>query len=618
MKRAHAMPFGAEPRGEDGTRFRLWAPTAASVTLALEVEGRVREHPLEPVGDGWLEARVSEARPGRRYHYVVDGATPVPDPASRFQPDGVHGPSEIVDPGAFEWPDAGWQGRPWHETVLYELHLGSFCEAGDYEGATARLDHLVELGVTALELMPLSDCPGARSWGYDGVLPFAPTARHGRPAALKRLVSEAHARGLMVFLDVVYNHFGPDGNLLPRYAASFFDERRPTPWGPGLAFSGPGSSVVREFFVHNALYWLEEYHLDGLRLDAVHAIVDDSDPPFLSELARTVRERMGEERHVHLVLENDANEAHWLARGPGGGAPAYDAQWNDDLHHALHVTVSGERDGYYADFADRPLAHLGRCLAEGFAWQGEPSPYRDGEARGEPSAALPPTAFVAFLQNHDQIGNRAFGERIDRLAPPQAVAAAEAVLLLSPQVPLLFMGEEWGASEPFPFFCDFEPGLAEAVREGRRREFARFPTFRDAEARERIPDPGAPGTFASAVLDWGARAKAPHREHLARVRGLLALRAEEITPRLRGAPGGAGRHALVGDGGLCVRWRLGDGSVLELLAQLAPGPAARGAGPSPGRLLFATHPDAAAPAGERRLPAWSVAFTLEAKADARV
>ncbi len=605
------MPFGAELRDSGDVRFRLWAPTARRVMLRLEEPGAARDLPMEPVGEGWFERCCAEAGPGSRYRYRIDGRTGVPDPVARFQPEGVHGPSEVLDPGAFDWADATWRGRPWHETVFYELHVGAFSATGDYDGVRSRLDHLARLGVTALELMPLSDCPGARNWGYDGALPYAPTARHGRPEALKALVAEAHARGLMVFLDVVYNHFGPDGNHLPTYAAPFFDASRQTPWGPALAFSGPCARTVRDFFIHNALYWLEEYHLDGLRLDAVHAIVDQGDPPFLEELARAVRERLGTERHVHLVLENDANQARWLARPADGRPQAYDAQWNDDLHHALHVLLTGESGGYYADYADRPLAHLGRCLAEGFAWQGEASPYRAGAPRGEPSAGLPPTAFVAFLQNHDQVGNRAFGERIERLAPPEAVAAATALLLLGPQVPLLFMGEEWGAPEPFPFFCDFGPELAQAVREGRRREFSAFPEFGDPAARERIPDPGAEATFASAVLHWERCEDNPHRERLESVRELLNLRAREIAPRLAGAPGGGARWELLGDGGLRVRWRLADGATLELLAQLAPSPAVRGAGPSPGRLLFATHPDAAAPGGERRLPAWSVAWILE-------
>ncbi len=600
------MPFGAAVEA-DGARFRLWAPSAREVAVVLDDE----ESPLDDAGDGWRETRVDGVAAGARYSFRVDGELLVPDPASRFQPSGVHGPSEVVDPEAFAWEDGDWRGRPWEEVVLYELHVGAFTTAGDYAGVEAHLDHLAELGVTALELMPLAECPGRRNWGYDGVLPFAPAARHGRPEALKRLVQAAHARGLMVLLDVVYNHFGPEGNFLPRYAAPFFDPTQHTPWGPAIAFSGPRSAEVRAFFVHNALFWLEEYHLDGLRLDAVHAIVDEGEPPFLGELARAVRERPGAERHVHLVVENDANEARWLGRGSNGVPVAYDAQWNDDLHHALHVAVTGERDGYYEDYADRPLARLGRCLAEGFAYQGEPSGHRGGARRGEPSAGLPPAAFVDFLQNHDQVGNRAFGERIDALAPPEAVDAAEAVLLLAPHVPLLFMGQEWGAPEPFPFFCDFGPELARAVREGRRAEFASFSAFADPAARTRIPDPGADATFESAILDWSCRTRSPHAERLARTRERLALRAREIVPRLAGAPGSGGRFEPIGDGGLRVRWALGTGEVLELLAQLAAEPARQGPGPSPGRLLLATHPADAAPDGERRLPAWSVAWTLE-------
>ncbi|MGH7403666.1 MAG: malto-oligosyltrehalose trehalohydrolase, partial [Candidatus Rokuibacteriota bacterium] len=496
-RRAHRMPFGAEVREDGNTRFRLWAPGARQLELWLEEPGRAVAMPRD--AGGWAEYVTREAPAGTRYRYRIDGETLVPDPAARFQPGDVHGASEVIDPLAYPWADTGWAGLPPERLVFYELHVGSFTAAGSYAGVAERLDHLAALGVTAVELMPVADFPGRRGWGYDGVLLFAPEASYGRPDSLKALVDAAHARGLAVFLDVVYNHFGPEGNYLALSAPDFFRARHQTPWGDGINYDGSGSEVVRAFMIHNALYWIEEYHLDGLRLDAVNAIVDDSMAHLLVELARAVAEGPGRDRLVHLILENGANEARYL-RHPEGARPLYQAQWNDDVHHALHVLLTGETGGYYADYQP-PLPHLGRCLAEGFAFQGERSLYRQA-VRGEPSGDLPPTAFVGFLQNHDQIGNRALGERITALAGPAAVRAATVVLLLSPAPPLLFMGQEWAAPEPFLFFSDLGPDLGPRVAEGRRREFARFPEFASAEARARIPDPQAEATFTRSVLDW--------------------------------------------------------------------------------------------------------------------
>lgn len=587
MRRRHDMPFGAQLTESGEARFNLWAPGTGSVQLLLGGE----EHPMQPAPDG-LFTLTAPARPGDRYSFRIGGQE-VPDPASRYQPEDVHGPSQLVDPEAFEWRDGDWRGRPWEETVLYELHVGTFTPEGTFAGVRERLDYLAGLGVTAIELMPLSDFPGGRNWGYDGVLPFAPESRYGTPEELKELVQAAHERGLMVFLDVVYNHFGPEGNYLHLYAPQFFTDRHRTPWGAAINFDGELSGWVRGFFIHNALYWLEEYHLDGLRLDAVHAIADGSEKHFLIELAERVRRRFDSERHVHLVLENDANEARYLGRG------RYDAQWNDDLHHALHVTVTGESGGYYADYADDAIGHLGRCLAEGFAYQGEPSAYRGGVSRGEPSAGLPPVCFVSFLQNHDQVGNRAFGERITELGAPEAVRAAAAIYLLAPQIPMIFMGEEWGTEQPFPFFCDFGPELARAVTEGRREEFARFPEFSDPEMREKIPDPNDPETFRSAVLE-------PERNGRPELyRELLRLRREEIAPRLRGISGGAAEYRRIGERGLRIRWTLGDGSALTLLANLGPEPA-RGFGRPEGEPLYST-----VRGMEDAMPPWSVAWYLE-------
>jgi len=577
MKRAHDMPFGAAVTADGGVRFRLWAPGAAGVDLRLEGPSGERRLPMDALGDGWHQLVTDQAGPGTRYRFRpcgepgtgADGGLWVPDPASRFNPDDVHGPSEVIDPAAYTWQDGAWRGRPWEEAVVYELHVGSFTPQGSFRAVIERLDYLKELGVTALELMPVADFPGRRNWGYDGVLPFAPDAAYGRPEDLKALVDAAHACGLMVFLDVVYNHFGPEGNYLHVYARRFFTERHHTPWGAAINYDGEDRRGVRDFFIHNALYWLTEYHLDGLRLDAVHAILDDSRPDILEELAAAVAAGPGRQRRVHLVLENDDNAARYLERGEAR-AGGYAAQWNDDLHHALHVLVTGEADGYYAEYAPDPARHLARCLAEGFAWQGEPSAWRDGGPRGEPSGQLPPAAFVAFLQNHDQTGNRALGERLHQIADPDRLRAAVALLLLQPQPPLLFMGEEFAAATPFLFFCDFGADLRDAVREGRRREFAGFARFSDPAALASIPDPGEAATFLAIRLAWSCLAQAPHREWLDYYRALLALRHERLSGRWPGARS-LGARAL-GPGAVHAEWRLGEGSLLTLYANLGPAP----------------------------------------------
>jgi len=521
VARSHSMPFGAQVLAQGGVRFAFWAPGAKKVEL--EIAGRYM--PLHASRDGWFEHLVPTAGPGTLYRYRIDGEVLVPDPASRFQPRDVDGPSEVIAPRSYPWGDHAWTGRPWNEAVVYELHVGSFTPEGTYAGAAKKLGYLKELGVTAIELMPLSDFAGKRNWGYDGVLPYAPDSAYGRPEDLKALIDAAHANGLMVLLDVVYNHFGPKGNYLPRYAPQFFTERHKTPWGAAIDFSNP---VVRRYFVHNVLYWLEEYWFDGLRFDAVHAIIDDSPRHILDEIRASVP------AGKHLVLENDANQARFI--GPG----RYSAQWNDDSHHGYHVLATGESDGYYAAYADAPAKHLARCLAEGFAYQGEVSPFSK-EPRGEPSAHLPPSCFVDFLQNHDQIGNRALGERLVALSNEKALKALSAIQLLAPSPPLLFMGEEWGCRQPFLFFCDFEGELGEAVRKGRREEFSRFASFKNS-----IPDPLAEGTFRQCVLDWAKR----DAVWLAHYKKLLQVRARAIAPRTFGP----GKYRMLGERAFEVKW----------------------------------------------------------------
>lgn len=569
VRRAHAMPFGAAVLPGGQVRFNLWAPKQEKVELELDGE----RHPMQAREGGWHTLLADKAGPGSRYRFVLaDGETRVPDPASRFQPEDVHGASEVIDPSAYAWSDGAWRGRPWAEAVLYELHVGTFTPEGTFKAAVRKLDHLVSLGVTAIELLPLGDFAGKRNWGYDGVYLYAPDSAYGRPEDLKALIDAAHARGLMVFLDVIYNHFGPEGNYLG-LLCPLYTERHRTPWGEAINYDGEGSREVRELVVHNALYWLEEYHFDGLRLDAVHAIVDDSPKHLLTELAERVRAHFPPDRHIHLVLENEHNEASRLPRNDSGRAVLYDAQWADDSHHGLHVAVTGESESYYEEFHGDP-AKLGRALAEGFSFQGEPMRFRDGVPRGEPSAHLPPTAFVTFLQNHDQVGNRAMGDRIAALGPPEAVRAAAAVYLLAPQIPMLFMGEEWGTRQPFAFFCDFGPDLAEAVRNGRREEFAKFSAFSSPQARDRIPDPTAESTFQLSKLPWGEIEQEPHRGWLDWYRRILRARHERIVPLIPGIPGHAGSYDVIGPFALRVVWRLGDGRQLVLLANLAAEPVA--------------------------------------------
>ncbi len=600
------MPFGAELRGAEGVRFRLWAPGAKNVNLVLPDAETPRELPMPRLDGGWFELVSARAGAGSRYAFRIDNGPVVPDPASRSNPEDVHGPSVVIDPESFEWNDDGWRGRPWHEAVIYELHVGTFSPEGTFAGVERRLDHLVELGVTVLELMPVADFPGNRGWGYDGVLPYAPESVYGTPDDLKSLVDAAHGRQLALMLDVVYNHFGPEGNYLHACVPEFFSDRHQTPWGQAINYDGPHSGPVRDFFRHNALYWLEEFHLDGLRLDAVHAFRDDSKPHILTEMAGAIRAGPGRERPIYLVLENHANEAHYLAAP--GSPQHYDAQWNDDTHHCLHVLVTGETDGYYEDYADSADALLARALAEGFAYQGEPSRHAGGAPRGEPSRHLPPTAFVPFLQTHDQVGNRAFGERLCHLAASdEALHAATAILLLAPSPPLLFMGEEWAAAEPFLYFCDFGGELAASVRDGRRREFAGFKRFKDPAIVATIPDPVAVGTFQRSQLDWGKLGEGAHLRWLERYRRLLGIRRREIVPLVPLIRQGS-YTAPPHQGMIAVDWTLADGAVLRLRANLsartAAGPDAGG-----GRTLFTTHASLnVEPA--RSLEPWSVTWQL--------
>ncbi len=550
------MKWTHGPSFEDGgIRFRLWAPGEKRVGLLID--GQDDPVAMTPAANGFFETFVKGSRAGARYRFALSGGQRVPDPASRFQPEDVSGPSEAIDPGAYRWWES-WPGRRWEDIVLYELHVAAFSLEGAFAGAALKLNHLAQLGVTAVEIMPVSDFGGRWNWGYDGAFPYAPDATYGRPEDFKAFVEAAHAHGIAVLLDVVYSHFGPEGNFLPLFAPDFFTDRHRTPWGDAIQFDGPNSRPARDFFIENAEYWIEEFHLDGLRLDAVHAIKDDARPHFLAELATRLRSRSS--RPIHLLLENESNDPRRLTRH-GGKPDLYTAQWNDDIHHVLHVAATHESSGYYAAYGRTEL--LGRALAEGFAYQGEMMQYRN-TPRGGPSAGLPPTAFVSFIQNHDQIGNRAFGERLNSLAPAETIRALASVYLLAPEIPMLFMGEEWGETRPFLFFCDFRGKLADAVRNGRRDEFSRFPEFADPERAAKIPDPLAETTFLTSKLDW-SRVDAAH---LAYYRALLDARRQYVRPLTPSIQHG-GDALVLGEQAVRVTWRAQD-SLLLLDANLSP------------------------------------------------
>lgn len=576
--------FGARVMN-DGVAFSIWAPDAKAVDLVCD-----GYHQMMSEAGGWYSLHSAQARVGSHYKFLIDGDTEVPDPASHFQPSDVSGPSEVVNHSAYAWETSGWIGRPWEEAVFLEAHVGAFTEGGTFLDMIGKLDHIAATGFTALELMPLADFAGGRNWGYDGVLWYAPDDTYGRPEDLKRLIDEAHKRGLMMFLDVVYNHFGPEGNYLPRYASRFFCSTK-TPWGDAIDYMLP---EVRAFVVQNALHWFDTYRFDGLRLDAIHALAQPGAALLLRELSEAVGDlarRTG--RHLHLVVENDDNQASLLDPDQDPLQGKYRAQWNDDYHHAWHVLLTGEQAGYYSDYP-KPQENLVRALTSGFVYQGEASGHRDGTLRGEQSGSLPPSAFVNFLQNHDQIGNRPLGDRLEANATTRAIQASLAVTLIAPMPPLMFMGEEWGTISPFPFFCNFHGDLAKAIREGRRREFhAAYEKYAD-----NIPDPLDERTFTSARLNWAELTSGSPKERHNLVRNLLAVRHAEVIPRLRGSKFQRRTTTLVGP---LAQWIMADERTLTLYANLSDARVAIDAGPA--RRIWGRDADACAP--------WSVIWTLD-------
>ncbi len=511
---------------DGGVSFRVWAPDRHRVEVVLYAGDRpAAVHPLDRAADGYWSGLVSGTGAGTRYMFRLDGVWDRPDPASRSQPAGVHGPSQVVD-AAFPWTDAGWRGVPREALIIYELHVGTATAAGTFEALIERLAGLVELGITAIELMPIADFPGERNWGYDGVNLYAPARAYGGALGLKRLVDAAHAAGLAVLLDVVYNHFGPRGNYLPDFAAGYFTDRRRTPWGNALNFDGEGSRAVRAYFVENALTWAHEYHLDGLRLDATQEIADSSPEHVLRELARRVHETLPPERCFTIFAE-DARNAARLIRPPAEGGFGLDGVWADDFCHEVRVTLTGEREGYLYAFAGGSL-ELAAVLRNGWLYQGQPD-ILTGKPRGTPVRDLPPASLVYCIQNHDQVGNRAFGERLNHIVSPAAYRAASALLLLAPCTPLLFMGQEWAATTPFLFFTDHDAEFGPLVTAGRRKEWADFAAFQGAET----PDPQTPETFARSKLRWEEQAAPAHAPIRRLYRDLIALRRQEPACRVR-------------------------------------------------------------------------------------
>jgi maltooligosyltrehalose trehalohydrolase len=513
---------------EGGVRFRVWAPERTRVELVLDPRGRTpRRECLEAEGDGLFGGRFDGVTAGDPYMYLLDGDGPYPDPCSRFQPSGVHGPSAVIDPATFEWSDQRWRGVPLERAVIYELHVGTFTPAGTFAGASGRLRYLADLGVTVVELMPVADFPGSRNWGYDGASLFAPSRQYGVPDDLRHLVDAAHAMGLGVMLDVVYNHFGPDGAYCTVFSPFYRSPRHESPWGSAVNLDAEWSSAVRSFLIENAMHWLHEYHFDGLRLDATHWLVDGSTPHILAELASRVRESVSD-RSVLIVAEDKRNMAT-IVRPPANGGWGLDAVWADDFHHQVRRRSAGDRDGYYQDYTGS-IADIATTLRHGWFYCGQLSVYA-GAPRGTSPAGVPLKRMVFCLQNHDQIGNRAFGARLHHQIEPALFRALSALLLFAPETPLLFMGQEWAASTPFLYFTDHHEALGPLVTEGRRKEFSRFEAFAGEETRARIPDPQAISTFEASRLNWAECTHEPHAGMLELYRALLDLRRTE--PALR-------------------------------------------------------------------------------------
>ncbi|PZM11538.1 malto-oligosyltrehalose trehalohydrolase [Rhizobium tubonense] len=554
--------WGAHVGGE-GTVFRLWAPDEDAVKLRLAGA----DHPMAARADGWFELWISTDAIGEDYLFVLSDGLAIPDPASRAQSKDVHGPSRVAGPNSYRWRQHDWRGRPWEEAVIYELHIGTFTREGTFQAAIDKLTLLAEIGITVLEVMPVAHFSGERGWGYDGVLHYAPHSAYGTPEDMKAFIDAAHALGMMVLLDVVYNHFGPEGNYLHRYAPSFFRADRQTPWGAAIDF---GQEAVRRYFIDNALYWIGEFRLDGLRLDAVEQIHDASPKHVLTEIAETVRSVFAD-RQVHLVVEDQRNYVDLLKRNANGEVRGYTAEWNDDFHHVAHVIATGEKVGHYKDFSTNLSAKLAKALCDGFIYTNRDmsSDMKATDARSDTS--LPPSSFIDFLQNHDQIGNRAFGERLLSLADESMVKALTAIMLLSPQIPFLFMGEEFGETQPFYFFCDYTGELGEIVRKGRIKEAEGFGGLKKGRSIADLPDPNARNTFDGSKLQWGTRDSEHGRSWLSFISELLEIRREYLVPLLAHTKDVRATTLSTVEDVVAVSWTFGD-EIVELRANLSTEP----------------------------------------------
>ena len=503
-----------------GVRYRIWTERKAVKLIVYRPDGSVaRQLPMEPLANEFFGADDEQGKAGDLYKYEYEGSPAFPDPASRYQPTGVHGPSMVVN-NDFVWSDDGWCAPSLPELIVYELHVGTFTQQGTFASAAQKLDRIAELGVNAIEIMPVADFPGERNWGYDGVCIYAPARVYGTPNELRALVDAAHRTGLAVILDVVYNHFGPDGNYLGAFHSEYFNSRHQTPWGAGLNFeSGP----VRQFFLHNVAYWMDEFHIDGFRLDATHVIQDESDVHILTEISQVVHQRRG-----FVIAEDDRNDPHLLTP-PGEGGIGVDAAWADDFHHVVNVMLTGNRDAYFKNYKGSG-EELATTLEQGWLFTGQVQ-QTTGKPRGGDPSSLRPEQFICCISNHDQVGNRAFGERLSHLVSPAAYRSASALFLLSPYTPLLFMGQEWAASSPFQYFTDHNAELGEKIIVGRRREFRDFAAFRDPAVRQSIPSPQAIATFERSKLNWTEREDGPNRRMLQLYRACLELR--RTVPSLR-------------------------------------------------------------------------------------
>ncbi len=586
------MPFGASIEEDGAVRFRFFATSAEHVQLALE--GVPEPLPMVAGGDGWHELRTISAKAGSRYRFVLPDGTRVPDPASRYQPEDVHGPSQVIDPNSFAWTDEQWRGRPWNEAVLYELHVGSFTKEGTFQAALRKLDHLVELDISAIELMCLSDFAGNRNWGYDGVLIYAPDSAYGPPDAVKAFIDAAHTRGIMVILDVVYNHLGPEGNYIGQYFPQIGSDRHETPWGKALNFDGEHGDVVREYILHNALYWIEEFHVDGLRLDASHAMIDDSPRHILDELHDRVQ-ALACGRLIHLILENEVNIECRVGRDENGQPGLYTAQWNHDITHLLGAVFSDLCEPGKVEETGK----LAKALAQGFVIAAQMK-------EDAPPCSVPPTAFVSFIQTHDLVGNRIFGDRIFANASADQIRAIACIYLLAPQIPMLFMGEEWGASTPFSYFCDYHGELAIAVRKGRCDQLAKLDPAPSEDEMKRAPNPQAESTLRSAQLDWSELDRPPHNEWFLWYRRVIQVRSKAVVPLLSGLSQSCASSDIVGPGAFAISWTLRNGVKLNLAANLCK--VSRSGFPSaPGRVIW----QEGVQENEGTLGPWSVRWTVE-------